>query len=47
LENAASVFSEGNEDKKSIQDAERESEELFKHIGQLKVENDWLKNKVL
>ncbi len=45
LENASSVFSKGNEDKKSIQDAEKE--ELFKQIGQLKVENDWLKKKVL
>ena len=47
LENAASVFSKGNEDKKTIQDAEKEKEELFKQIGQLKVENDWLKKKVL
>ena len=47
LENAASVFSKRNEDKKTIQDAEKEKEELFKQIGQLKVENDWLKKKVL
>jgi transposase-like protein len=45
LENAASAFSKGTEDKKSMLDAEKEKEELFKQIGRLKVENDWLKKK--
>lgn len=47
LENASNVFSKSNDDKKFIAEAEKEKEELFKQIGQLKVENDWLKKKVL
>lgn len=47
LENASNVFSKNNDDKKFIAEAEKEKEELFKQIGQLKVENDWLKKKVL
>ena len=47
LENASNVFSKNNDDKKTMADAEKEKDELFKQIGQLKVENDWLKKKVL
>jgi transposase-like protein len=47
LENASNVFSKSNDDKRFIAEAEKEKEELFKQIGQLKVENDWLKKKVL
>jgi len=47
LENASNVFSKNNDDKRFIAEAEKEKEELFKQIGQLKVENDWLKKKVL
>ena len=47
LENAPNVFSKSNDDKRFIAEAEKEKEELFKQIGQLKVENDWLKKKLL
>ena len=47
LDNAAKVFSKGNEIKNTIEEVEKEKEELFKQIGRLKVENDWLKKKVL
>lgn len=47
LENASNVFSKNNDDKRFVAEAEKEKEELFKQIGQLKVENDWLKKKVL
>ena len=30
-----------------LKDSEQEKEELFKEIGKLKVENDWLKKKLL
>jgi transposase-like protein len=46
LENAEKALSDesGNE---RFKQAEKDKEELFKQIGQLKVENDWLKKKVL
>ena len=47
LDNAAKVFSKGDEIKNTIEEVEKEKEELFKQIGRLKVENDWLKKKVL
>lgn len=42
LQNAEIVFSGPK-----IPDPSRETDELYKKIGQLKVENDWLKKKVL
>jgi len=45
LDNAAKVFSKGDEIKNTIEEVEKEKEELFKQIGRLKVENDWLKKK--
>ncbi len=47
LDNAAKVFSKGDEIKNTIEEVEKEKEKLFKQIGRLKVENDWLKKKVL
>ena len=44
LANAENAFSDGKAE--SI-DHEKEKDELYKQIGQLKVENDWLKKKVL
>ena len=46
LENADKAFDSGNEHQ-LLRKAEQEREELYKQIGQLKVENDWLKKKVL
>lgn len=43
LENSATVFESGASVKSD--DAEKLSEELFKQIGQLRVENEWLKKK--
>jgi transposase-like protein len=42
LENSSNVFSKSNNDKRFISEAEKEKKELFKQIGQLKVENEWL-----
>ena len=44
LANAENAFSDG---KTEAIDHEKEKDELYKQIGQLKVENDWLKKKVL
>lgn len=46
LQNAEKAFSDEN-DNVRVARAEKDKEELFKQIGQLKVENDWLKKKVL
>lgn len=43
LENAAQVFAKGN--KKPNEDVD--VAKLFEAIGQLKIENDWLKKKLL
>jgi transposase len=46
LENAEKAFgAEG--DNERFKQSEKDKDELFKQIGQLKVENDWLKKKVL
>lgn len=46
LEHAEQVFMNPVKDRtKSAQEKERQ--ELFLHIGQLKVENDWLKKKLI
>jgi transposase len=46
LANAEKAF--GSEDEREqLRKAEQERDELFRQIGQLKVENDWLKKKVL
>jgi hypothetical protein len=37
------VFSNGEKAQKTEQDYQQESEDLYKTIGQLKVEDDWLK----
>ena len=46
LQNAEKAFSDEN-DNVRVRRAEKDKEELYKQIGQLKVENDWLKKKVL
>lgn len=46
LENAEKAFSDEN-DRDLVKRSEKDKEELYKQIGQLKVENDWLKKKVL
>lgn len=46
LKNAENAFSGGKDKSAEIQ-VQKEREDLFKQIGQLKVENDWLKKKVL
>jgi transposase-like protein len=43
LDKASEVFSKGEKAQKTEQDYQQESEELYKTIGQLKVEVDWLK----
>lgn len=46
LANAEKIF-EPDTDRKQVTQSEKEKDELFKQIGQLKVENDWLKKKLL
>ncbi|UWX56777.1 transposase [Chlorobaculum sp. MV4-Y] len=46
LDKASDVFSKGEKARKTEQDYQQESEELYKTIGQLKVEVDWLKKKL-
>ncbi|UWX57114.1 transposase [Chlorobaculum sp. MV4-Y] len=46
LDKASDVFSKGKKARKTEQDYQQESEELYKTIGQLKVEVDWLKKKL-
>jgi transposase-like protein len=43
IENMADIFAK-KPDKES-KDSEREKAELYRQIGQLKVENDWMKKK--
>ena len=47
LDRAPEVFSKGDKAQKAEQDSKQETEELYKTIGQLKVEVDWLKKKLL
>ena len=47
LENASYFFNKNNDDKRFITEAEKEKEELFKQIGQLKVVTNWLEKKEL
>ena len=44
LENSSELFSDGR--KKKDMEAEKLAEELYKKIGQLGIENDWLKKKL-
>ncbi len=46
LENAKKVFVNPVKDH-ALANQEKEREELFRQIGQLKVENDWLKKKLI
>lgn len=46
LEKAPDVFSKGDKAQKDQQDHQQEAEQLYKTIGQLKVEVDWLKKKL-
>ena len=41
---AAEVFTKENKDKANLM--EEEKDKLFKNIGKLQVENDWLKKKL-
>lgn len=45
--NAAKVFDSGKEEAEQIRKLEKEKEELIQQIGQLTVDNNWLKKKVL
>ena len=45
LANADKIFGTDSDRKQNLQ-SEKEKDELFKQIGQLKVENDWLKKKL-
>lgn len=47
LENSEKVFTAGKDHAKALKGLQREQEELYRQIGQLKVENDWLKKKLL
>jgi transposase len=44
LSNMSSVFKGGNYEERGID--EKQTERLYAQIGQLKVENDWLKKKL-
>lgn len=43
LESASDLFERPNKKNKEQRNSEKKTEELFKHIGELKVENDFLK----
>lgn len=45
LSNAAAAFG-GDKDDAVVKDREAETDKLYAQIGQLKVENDWLKKKL-
>ena len=47
LLNASKVFNSGKEESEHIRKLENEKEELIRQIGQLTVDNNWLKKKVL
>lgn len=47
LAKASEVFAKGDKVQKAEQDYQQESEQLYKTIGQLKVEVDFLKKKLL
>jgi transposase len=46
LDNVEKVFDNPGKDRTQV-NQEKERQELYRQIGQLKVENDWLKKKVL
>ena len=45
IANMAAVF--GADKSEAIADSEQQTEKLYAQIGQLKVENDWLKKKLM
>jgi transposase len=45
ITNMAAVF--GADKSEAIADSEQQTEKLYAQIGQLKVENDWLKKKLM
>ncbi len=45
--NATKVFDSGKEEAEQSRKLEKEKEELIQQIGQLTVDNNWLKKKVL
>ena len=45
IANMAAVF--GADKSEAIADSEQQTEKLYAQIGQLKVENDWLKKKLI
>ncbi len=45
LENLPSIFEKG--DRKKEIDLEKEKDDLYKQIGKMKVENDWLKKSTI
>lgn len=47
LGNAGKVFDNGNSESGQIKKLEKEKEDLVQQIGQLTVENNWLKKKLL
>ena len=48
LENKANVFNGvSNKTRREEEDQSRQEQELFEQIGRLKMENEWLKKKVL
>ena len=46
MEKASEVFTKGEKAQKTEEDFKQEAELLYKTIGQLKVEVDWLKKKL-
>jgi transposase-like protein len=45
IENATSAFDKPGDDDKALKESEKKQDQLFSQIGQLKVENDFLKKK--
>jgi len=47
LANAGKVFDSGSEEKVQVSQLKKEKEDLVQQIGQLTVDNNWLKKKLL
>ena len=47
LSNAGRVFDAGKDDAEQIKKLQKEKDDLIQQIGQLTVDNNWLKKKVL
>jgi transposase len=47
IEHSAEVFEGDRKQKEELERLRNERDQLYRHIGELKVENDWFKKKLL